>query len=109
MKKVLILRGVPGAGKSTYAKTIPGATIVSADDYFMKSDGTYAYNRDLIQKAHEFCFREFLAAAEADKPTIIVDNTNVQAWEISPYYLSGKALAMKWRFSIFKSIPLWLL
>ena len=49
MKKLIILRGVPGSGKSTYAKNLikyltdVGFTAVSyeADTYFYDKDGNY--------------------------------------------------------------------
>jgi predicted kinase len=91
MKKLFIMRGVSGSGKSTYAKTIPNATIVSADDFFLTPEGKTDYNHEKIQEAHEYCFREFMEAIRRGDETVVVDNTNIQAWEISPYYLAGKA------------------
>jgi len=40
--KVVIMRGVSGSGKSTYARTnYPSATILSSDDYWTKDGGDY--------------------------------------------------------------------
>lgn len=89
MKKILILRGIPGSGKSTFAAQQKGATIVSADDFFLTANGTYEYDRSRIQEAHQDCFKKFLKAVERGDELIIVDNMNAQAWEISPYYMVG--------------------
>jgi len=88
--KVMILRGIPGCGKSTWAKTQRGAVIVSADNFFMH-DGEYKFDPTKIAHAHYDCFRKYLAAIRRKSPLIIVDNTNTSLWEISPYVLAGES------------------
>jgi uridine kinase len=88
MKQVIILRGLPGSGKSTLAKSLlamsSNCVICSADDYFMVN-GVYKYNRNEIEDAHKHCFELFCESIMRDVATIIVDNTNTQAWEFSAY------------------------
>lgn len=84
MKKVIILCGVPGCGKSTYARSIPYAVVCSADDFFMK-DGVYTFNPSLLGQAHAKCFGDFLTCIGKECPCIIVDNTNIQRWERQNY------------------------
>jgi len=103
MKKVIILSGVSGSGKSTYAKKLwnelePGqySTIVSADDYFMASDGEcleYKFDPSKLGIAHGVCFRNFLEAIDSEKgySLVIVDNTNTTSEEIAPYVLGAQA------------------
>ena len=91
--QTFILRGVPGSGKSFLAKQLAksrGAVIVSADTYF--EGRKIAFNPALIGEAHASCFRAFLRTASAKRSDIVVDNTNLTAWEISPYYLGSAAL-----------------
>lgn len=91
--RTFILRGIPGCGKSAFAKALAvsdGAAIVSADAYFEKRG--IAFDPRLIGEAHASCFREFLRLASAKSRDIIVDNTNLMAWEIAPYYLGSTAL-----------------
>ena len=44
MEKILyIVRGIPGSGKSTFAKTLGGIHI-EADQYFVDGDGNYNFD-----------------------------------------------------------------
>ena len=90
MSIVQILRGVPGCGKSTYAKSLKPDVTVSADDYFMRS-GEYQFNPDELHDAHMSCLREFMKAVEGGGKVIVVDNTNIHAWEVAPYVAIGEA------------------
>lgn len=97
--QVIILRGLPGAGKSTVASTLALATrgaICSADHYMVDSNGEYHFDPDKLKDCHDLCFNQFckeLADAVQDKCyelknqpyTIIVDNTNTQYWEFQRY------------------------
>lgn len=85
LKKVTILIGIPGSGKSTWAARQNGATVVNADRYHIGADGVYRYSVANAGKAHLWCYRAFLDALERRDDHIIVDNTNTQNWERSPY------------------------
>jgi chloramphenicol 3-O-phosphotransferase len=57
MKKVVIVRGLPGSGKSVLAEKYQdtfhdSCFIYSTDDYWMRPDGLYDFNCDLLHKAH---------------------------------------------------------
>lgn len=53
-------------------------------------DGEYVFKPAEIGLAHVDCFRRYLRAlAEDDIKTLVVDNTNIQAWEIAPYYMAA--------------------
>lgn len=90
---VLILRGIPGSGKSHHANRLPSPKIiVSADDHFIKN-GVYTFNPNLLGVAHSLCFRAFINRCEtlSNGTLIVVDNTNTSALEMAPYYLGAKA------------------
>ena len=101
MKKVFLTRGLPGSGKSTWARKQSGyPALMSADDYFMSS-GEYKFDPSLLGEAHKDCFRRFLqtltegssqelASNAGAGTTAIVHNTFIQAWELSPYVLAGE-------------------
>lgn len=97
MAKLIILRGISGSGKSTYARKIKSdlpIVIVSADDHFMK-DGEYIFNPAELPEAHRKCFMNCDDYLDAEFD-VIVDNTNTSLWEISPYMM----LAQKHRASV---------
>lgn len=90
-KKITIMRGLPGCGKSTWhKKNRPNASVCSADYYFIGSDKLYKFDKNKITEAHNWCLRMFLKDISENKPLIVVDNTNISAWEISPYYRIGE-------------------
>jgi predicted kinase len=92
-KQVIVMRGLPGSGKSYHAKTYyEGAVVLSADHFFINAEGEYVYEPAKIGAAHAFCFREYIKVLQANTAdTIIVDNTNCTAVEISPYMLAAAA------------------
>lgn len=90
MKRVIIMRGIPGSGKSTQAKKY-GGLVLSADNYFIGPDGVYRFNPARIGDAHTACMRGFLDAIELEHPIIVVDNTNTTLMELNPYRLVGLA------------------
>jgi predicted kinase len=77
------IRGLPGSGKSTYARTLPGRH-VEADDYFMK-DGVYQFDRTQLKAAHELCQRSCLKSLEQGLQ-VVVANTFVRRWELLTYW-----------------------
>lgn len=86
-RMVTLMRGVPGSGKSTWAREQNFDHIISADDYFI-ADGEYQFDPSKIAVAHADCFSRF--HFDLDREThnnICVDNTFCQLWEISPYVM----------------------
>lgn len=82
MSKLYIVRGIPGSGKSTYAKSL-GVAHFEADMYFMHN-GEYKFNRDKLGAAHEWCqtlVRTMLSVG-AD---VVVSNTFTTLKEMQPY------------------------
>lgn len=90
MPKMIIMRGIPGAGKTTYRKThFPNMAVASADDFFMVN-GEYRFDRAKLGDAHGACFREALEAVRCGFD-VVVDNTNPGAVDIAPYAAMGQA------------------
>lgn len=94
MKHMIIMRGISGAGKSTFVehlkKIFPDLVHCSADFAFMK-DGEYKFDPTLLRLAHTSCFREANHAAIEGAGVIVIDNTNTQHWEMAPYILLGQS------------------
>lgn len=93
--KVIIMRGVSGAGKSTWIRNnYPLATlrsVVSADHYFTDAHGIYRFDPNKLGEAHGACLRLYLEHIRKIDPLIVVDNTNTTVAEIAPYYALAEA------------------
>lgn len=93
--QVVIMRGLPGSGKSTWVRSqlakpeFKQWMSVSADDYFIVGS-TYRYDPKKIGEAHASCLRRFVAELYSMRPEapggVFVDNTNTTTVEIAPYY-----------------------
>lgn len=89
MKTLYIVRGIPGSGKSTFAKSL-GGTHFEADMFFMK-DGEYKFDMSKIKEAHNWCQDSVNTAMIMNNTaglneTIVVSNTFTQEWEMMPYF-----------------------
>jgi predicted kinase len=101
MKELYLLRGLPGSGKSTIAKSIGGIHI-EADQYF--TDGfKFKFDSTKLILAHKFCQdqtkKQMLSECVASN-RIVVSNTFTQAREMKAYY----DLAKKHRYTVYSLI-----
>lgn len=86
-KDLILLRGVPGAGKSTLAAMLCGtesAVMVAADD-FMYEDGVYKFSPSKLGNAHAQCLEAVRDAMASNTSRVIVHNTLTTAKELAPY------------------------
>ncbi len=84
MKELFLLRGLPGAGKTTLAESI-GGRHVEADKYFM-NEGEYKFNTSTLRDAHLWCQNMVKAYFTKGYSKVVVSNTFTQEWEMQPYY-----------------------
>ena len=85
MKRVIIMRGIPGSGKSTRARELVGEGIIhSTDDLFMV-DGKYKFNPNLLGRNHSLNLSNFEDSLEKELSPVIVDNTNVRHRDYKEY------------------------
>ncbi|XP_031427667.2 NEDD4-binding protein 2-like 1 isoform X3 [Clupea harengus] len=95
LRKLVILRGLPGSGKTDKAKALSemyeDGVIVSTDDYFRDYPGGNIVNFDTrkLWKAHEEAREKALDAMRRKINPVIIDNINIGFWEMYPYVLMG--------------------
>jgi predicted kinase len=83
--RLILVRGLPGSGKSTYAKSYFGGHIhLEADMYFIQSDGSYDWTPERLGKAHSWCF-ETAKILLNNGYDVVVSNTFTMLKELNPY------------------------
>ena len=93
MKNLILLRGLPGAGKSTVAKLFGHAPChYEADMFFIDERNVYKFEPDKIKDAHSWCRHKTMDAMKAGHPVVIVSNTFTQEWEMEVYYMLAEEL-----------------
>lgn len=86
MKQLILLRGLPGSGKSTFAKSLGGFHL-EADMFFIQ-DGEYKFDVSKLKQAHEWCkgrAENWMMEGMEGYP-IVVSNTFTQEWEMDAYF-----------------------
>ena len=88
-KKLIIMRGLPGSGKSFLAKQLGfGGVVFSTDDYFMNRS-VYKFDCSFLEKAHQWNLERAKWAMRDGLSPVVIDNTNICAWEPLEYVKFG--------------------
>lgn len=85
--ELVIVRGAPGSGKSTFAKNQfpePEYKVFSTDDFFMVGD-VYKYDKTKVRENHDKCFNA-VAQWLASGKNAVVANTFTEQWEMQRYF-----------------------
>ena len=91
IKEVIIIRGVPGSGKNCLIYDLEydnnsNFSIISFNDFFIK-DGTYKFDRTLINKAYSYSFQKFINCLQINIPKIYINNINNNKWMYNNYII----------------------
>ena len=78
---LIIIRGLPGSGKSTFGKRLT-EKVRSADDFFLV-EGKYVFDAKKISLAHKWCQEKVMG--DLSEGFAVVANTFTQGWEFQPY------------------------
>jgi predicted kinase len=86
---IYLIRGLPGSGKSSYAKGL-NCYHLEADMFHIR-DGVYSFDYDRIGDAHNWCLDSFKNAVDMGVTDIVVSNTFIRRKDILPYieYING--------------------
>src|SRR5690606_20030615 len=89
MRELLLLRGLPGSGKSSLAEILSEKgkhPQYSIDDYFINSRGEYVFEFDKNHLAYKECQKKVEESMNSEAPFIIVHNVFSMEWEWEPYF-----------------------
>jgi predicted kinase len=91
---LILLRGLPGSGKSTFASILSEngkCPVLSIDSYFTNPNtGEYIFEFDKNHLAYKSCEGQTRLFMEQDSEKIFVDNTFTLEWEMEPYFKLAK-------------------
>ena len=108
---VIVLRGLPGSGKSTFAEQIVEAVephgiisaVCSARDFLTaNAQGERVYDVGQLERCHNMCRAKFvrhltaLPGHEDYAHLIFVDNTNIRLDELEFYVTSARGVSIRW-------------
>ena len=97
MTELILVRGLHGSGKSTWAQALvnadPRIIHVEADNY-MRENGKYCYRPEKISYVHECCKYDTRRLLEAGR-SVVVANTFTRCWEMWPYAMMALDLGCK--------------
>lgn len=94
---LLIIRGIPGSGKSSFANLISqyaGFVVCTADDYFVDEEGNYNFDITKLGIAHKRCQEKCEAELKYGR-SVIVANTNTKESELNTYLKLGETYKAK--------------
>lgn len=94
MRRVVIVRGLPGSGKTTYIRSLQEragetgveapALVCSPDRYFYRT-GEYIFEKAKIGEAHAHCRITFARALKAGLSPIYLDYVFIERWQYEDY------------------------
>jgi predicted kinase len=90
--ELVIIRGIPGSGKSTYAaECYPRYIKLEADMYFINRNGDYKFDGAKIKDAHDWCFKTACILMN-NGYNVVVSNTFTRVSKMQNYLDHAKSV-----------------
>ena len=90
IKKLIVMRALPGSGKSTYVSKLPNPCVCSIDSYFYRN-GVWEWKEDELSEAWKHCDVQFSIFMDRRKRTIVLDNVNSKISDFIRYVVRAKS------------------
>jgi tRNA uridine 5-carbamoylmethylation protein Kti12 len=93
---LILLRGVPGSGKTTLGNAILFTNqsniqdVLSADNFFINEKEEYVFDFTKLKEAHNDCQVKCAERMRNEFSKIVVANTFTQEWEMEPYFIMAE-------------------
>jgi len=84
MGHLVLVRGLPGIGKSTFAKSLKGYQHFETDKHFTDRFGDYVFDKTKLAEYHKKTQIDTYLHLEYGN-NVVVSNTFSQKWEMQPY------------------------
>lgn len=88
MKTLILIRGLPGSGKTSFAEFLldlpQDATCYAADDWMEEGD-QYSWDRHKLEECHQACIQACEFDMATSSSVVIVHNTMSTEAEVEPY------------------------
>ena len=100
-QELVILRGIPGSGKSTTAKSLVGEGVIHSTDNIIEATGDYrgfftkmieSKNFVELSRMHSKNLKNAMKSMDEGLTPIIIDNTNLKANEAKSYVMYALGL-----------------
>lgn len=106
--QALILRGLPGAGKSHFARRLCDRflpqlaapqryTCICTTDDFFETEAGYCFEPQQLGEAHAWNRQRFASLCDERRPLLICANTNMERREWQPYAAMAEAAGYRVR------------
>lgn len=106
MKYLFLVRGLPGAGKTSFSKIIWSDGVIFEADKYFENNGVYNFEASKVKEAHAWCKNQVEQSMIKNQtkpqyfPEIVVSNTFTQEWELEDYI----KLAKKYNYKLISLI-----
>jgi predicted kinase len=97
-QELIVMRGIPGAGKSTKAKTLVREGVIHSTDTVIERTGDYKAFFDKMKETNDFAalsrvhsinFTEAVTSMKSGKTPVVIDNTNIKMNEAKSFVVAA--------------------